>query len=269
MDEKLEALSPESQTGQDPDIEQGEQSDVQTDPSTDEGYLSDGQAGDDGQGDDIDVDDRGVPWKNKAMELQRKLSALETRHGATAGQGDNLPPKEPALPPADAGAGEKAAVDTQTPEIPDTAAEFVEYAKVEAAKAATKAANEAYRQQEIQRDLIAKYPDIKNPATPLHQWTAHFLNKRYDGNPNFLEEAVMRAAQELDVQPASGNSQNSQQQQRPLSRNQGPLPSTEKGVTTSSAKGDTSILTPLEIQTAKRLGQDLKKLAAFKRREFL
>lgn len=265
MGEELEALSPESQTGQDPDVSQGDQPDVQTGPSTDEGYFGDGQVEDEGQGqgDDADVDESGVPWKNRAKEYERKLAALE----AKGKQSDNLPPKEPVLPPV----GTKIAdADVQTPEIPDTPAEYAEYVKAEARKEAITATRETFRQQKIQDLVISKYPDILNPDTPFHKWAAHYLREDYGNDSRYLKEAAMCAAEELGVLPASrSNSQNSQRQQGPLPRNQGPLPSTEKGTTVSSAKGDTSILTPVEIQTAKRLGQDLKKLAAFKRREFL
>lgn len=102
-------------------------------------------------------------------------------------------------------------------------------------------------EKKSQRKLLADYPGIENPQSPLHKWTKHYLNTDFKGNVKYAEYAADAAARRLGI---LSKSMQSKAQPRPKIK--------------QSRPEDT--LTASEVELAKRWGQDLKDLAAQKNR---
>ena len=63
--------------------------------------------------------------------------------------------------------------------------------------------HEIKEEARTQRGLLADYPGIENPNSPLHRLTAHYLNTHFGGNTRFAEDAAFQAAKQLGITPRS------------------------------------------------------------------
>lgn len=178
---------------------------------------------------DAGIDERGVPWKNKAKELERKLAALEARQQQPPATEPppELPPQAelpPQLPPQQQYPQQsQQQPQAQTKSSPTTYDEFIALAE----QRAEQRAMQVIQRQQTEQRILSDYPDIANPQSPLFQWTQYELNTRYGNDPRFVEEAAMRAAARIGVQAKSR--QVAQPQPKPLPKVTANPPAAERG----------------------------------------
>jgi len=228
-----------------------------------------------------EVDNRGVSWKNKAMELERKMKTLEAR--LNKGQEQQTPPQQQSPPPPPPPPLQfNQFQQPQQGNQPNTPLDYqLEIADREALQALQGGDGRKYheltmkvaglqaqkiiadqdksrRELEMKTRVCTEYPDVQNKDSLLAQWADHFFRTTYSNNPNDIERAVRDAADHLSIQPKSAKTK---EQQSPspskLPRSRPQVPLTERGVSASNKEKQITI--PREtLRAAQKMGVSAK-----------
>ena len=226
-----------------------------------------------------EVDDKGVSYKNRYMELKRKLESQKNKDII----GQQLPPVVASLPPVQpfTQSYQPAQSVQQSPPTPSLEEQAVE---IESKLAQTQDRTESVRllrqlnqidssivlrnkfeEQETEKfrmdmgtRIAMEYPDALNPATPLGQRANAYLAHVYRSNLDYAELATQRAARDLGIQPKTDNPPTQQQRTvLPRSRPQTPV----KIDTSSQQKSSLTKLTPFQEKIARAWNLDSKKVS--------
>lgn len=218
---------------------------------------------------DNEVDEKGVPWKNRAMEYQRKLKELEAKQQQPAQPQQELPPPLPQNMPLQQQPPypqqqvyqqpQPQAVKPQIPHFENTD-ELVAYIQDMAKSEAQGIIQQQQARQKIQEAegrILSDFPDMANQQSPLFLWTRYYLQTEYDGDMRRAEDAAHRAARHLGIQ---ARSQAIAPGQKPLPRSKAPLPSSE--TSTPPTQKPKSTLSPRAKALARKWGQNLDEVEA-------
>jgi hypothetical protein len=224
------------------------------------------------------VDARGVSWRNRAKELERKITALEARYQqahtdtepvvppADQQSSPHMPPQvelPPPPPPPQTQQVQQQPQQSSQQVVPTTLDEFLALAEQ---RAEQKALQVMQRQQTEQR-ILSDYPDISNQQSPLFQWTQYELNNRYGGDSRFVEEAAMRAAARLNIQPKSRMTQTASiPPVKPLPKVTAGPPASERG-TPARQQVSKPKIGEEAMRAARIFGQNPKELEAMVKRQ--
>lgn len=252
--------------------------------------MHQGEINQDQTGQDSDIDERGVPWKQRAKEYERKLKELEAKKQQPSvpepqpQQQVELPPQ---MPPQQQFPQQSQQWQSQSqiptpeqlgyikPEKVETFDDYIQLARYATAQDVYKVRQEAREEalQTIQQKLTeeqiySEYPEMLNQQSPLFQWWRYEMATRYGNDPRFIEDAVMRSASRLNIQPKSRQipQPQPQPQQKPLPKVPTQPPASERG-TPARQQERKPKLPERSLRAAKFFGQKPSEIEAMIKRQ--
>lgn len=232
---------------------------------------------------DTGVDERGVSWKNRAKELERKLAALEAKQQQPPApepppqQQVELPPPLPPpqqptqQPPGQQFYNQQTFPDIKKPEKLETVQDYEQLSQYNAVIIAKQMMEQQQTAQRVNQSIqyaMTEYPEIMDQKNPLHQWASYFLQTEYSNDQRFVREAAIMAGNKLGISPLSRRVvPQPQPQSKPLPRVTPQAPTAERGTPAAKQQMSKVRLSEESVKAARAFGQNPKDLEAMVRRQ--